>query len=77
MVGADEVVVLSVDDAVAVEVEHGAGGAGGGAEARADAGEVGPAAALGTLVVLASVGVCLVYALATRLLIAKSQAWRA
>jgi len=29
------------------------------------------------LVVLASVGVCLVYALATRLLIAKSQAWRA
>lgn len=42
-----------------------------------EAGDVGPAAALGTLVVLASVGVCLVYALATRLLIAKSQAWRA
>jgi iron(III) transport system permease protein len=42
-----------------------------------EAGDIGPAAALGTLVVLASVGVCLVYALATRLLIAKSQAWRA
>src|SRR5688572_10008720 len=41
-----------------------------------EAGDVGPAAALGTLVVLASIGVCLVYALATRLLIAKSQAWR-
>jgi len=41
-----------------------------------EAGDVGPAAALGTLVVLASVGVCLVYALATRVLLAKSQAWR-
>ena len=41
-----------------------------------EAGDVGPAAALGTLVVLASVAVCLVYALATRVLIAKSQAWR-
>ena len=41
-----------------------------------EAGDVGPAAALGTLVVLASVVVCLVYALATRLLIARSQAWR-
>jgi len=41
-----------------------------------EAGDVGPAAALGTLVVLASIGVCLVYALLTRVLIAKSQAWR-
>jgi len=41
-----------------------------------EAGDIGPAAALGTLVVLASIGVCLVYALATRVLIAKSQAWR-
>ena len=41
-----------------------------------EAGDVGPAAALGTLVVLASVVVCLVYALATRLLLARSQAWR-
>jgi len=41
-----------------------------------EAGDVGPAAALGTLVVLASVGVCLLYALATRVLLAKSQAWR-
>jgi len=42
-----------------------------------EAGDIGPAAALGTLVVLASIAVCLVYALVTRLLIAKSQAWRA
>jgi iron(III) transport system permease protein len=41
-----------------------------------EAGDVGPACALGTLVVLASVGVCLLYALATRVLLAKSQAWR-
>jgi iron(III) transport system permease protein len=41
-----------------------------------EAGDIGPAAALGTLVVLASVGVCLLYSLATRLLIARSQAWR-
>ena len=41
-----------------------------------EAGDIGPAAALGTLVVLASVGVCLLYALATRVLLAKSQAWR-
>jgi iron(III) transport system permease protein len=42
-----------------------------------EAGDIGPAAALGTLVVLASIGVCLLYALATRVLIARSQAWRA
>jgi iron(III) transport system permease protein len=41
-----------------------------------EAGDVGPAAALGTLVVLASIVVCLVYALATRLLLTRSQAWR-
>jgi iron(III) transport system permease protein len=41
-----------------------------------EAGDIGPAAALGTLVVLASVGVCLLYSLATRLLVARSQAWR-
>ncbi len=41
-----------------------------------EAGDIGPASALGTLVVLASVGVCLLYALATRVLLAKSQAWR-
>jgi iron(III) transport system permease protein len=41
-----------------------------------EAGDIGPAAALGTLVVLASVGVCLLYSLATRVLITRSQAWR-
>jgi iron(III) transport system permease protein len=41
-----------------------------------EAGDIGPAAALGTLTVAASVAVCLVYALATRVLIARSQAWR-
>jgi iron(III) transport system permease protein len=41
-----------------------------------EAGDIGPAAALGTMVVLASVGVCLAYSLATRVLVARSQAWR-
>jgi iron(III) transport system permease protein len=41
-----------------------------------EAGDVGPASALGTLTVVASAGVCVVYALATRVLLAKSQAWR-
>ena len=41
-----------------------------------EAGDIGPAAALGTLVVLASIGVCLLYSLATRVLVARSQAWR-
>jgi iron(III) transport system permease protein len=41
-----------------------------------EAGDVGPATALGTLTVLASMAVCLAYALATRVLLARSQAWR-
>jgi iron(III) transport system permease protein len=41
-----------------------------------EAGDVGPAAALGTLTVLASVLVCVLYALATNVLLARSQAWR-
>jgi iron(III) transport system permease protein len=41
-----------------------------------EAGDIGPAAALGTLTVAASVAVCLIYALATRVLVARSQAWR-
>jgi iron(III) transport system permease protein len=41
-----------------------------------EAGDIGPAAALGTLTVLASGTVCLLYALVTGVLLAKSQAWR-
>jgi iron(III) transport system permease protein len=41
-----------------------------------EAGDVGPAAALASLTVLTSIAVCLLYALATRLLIRKTQAWR-
>jgi iron(III) transport system permease protein len=41
-----------------------------------EAGDVGPAAALASLTVLASAAVCLAYALATRMLIRKTQAWR-
>ena len=41
-----------------------------------EAGEIGPAAALASLTVLASAIVCLLYALATRVLIRKTQAWR-
>jgi iron(III) transport system permease protein len=41
-----------------------------------EAGDIGPAAALGTLLVLASIAVCLLYAFATRVLLARSQAWR-
>ncbi|MBC5768161.1 putative 2-aminoethylphosphonate ABC transporter permease subunit [Ramlibacter albus] len=41
-----------------------------------EAGEIGPAAALASLTVLTSVAVCLVYALATRVLLRKTQAWR-
>ena len=41
-----------------------------------EAGEIGPAAALASLVVLTSVAVCILYALATRVLLAKTQAWR-
>jgi iron(III) transport system permease protein len=40
------------------------------------AGEIGPAAALASLIVLTSIAVCLVYALATRVLLLKTQAWR-
>ena len=41
-----------------------------------EAGDVGPAAALATLTVLTSVAVCLLYALATRVLLRRTQAWR-
>lgn len=41
-----------------------------------EAGEVGPAAALASLTVLTSVAVCLAYALATRVLLRRTQAWR-
>jgi iron(III) transport system permease protein len=41
-----------------------------------EAGDVGPAAALGTLTVLASVLVCVLYALVTNVLLTRSQAWR-
>jgi iron(III) transport system permease protein len=40
------------------------------------AGEIGPAAALASLIVLTSIAVCLVYAVATRVLLLKTQAWR-
>lgn len=41
-----------------------------------EAGDVGPAAALASLTVLTSVTVCLLYALATRVLLLHTQAWR-
>jgi iron(III) transport system permease protein len=41
-----------------------------------ETGDVGPAAALASLTVLTSVAVCLLYALATRVLLARTQAWR-
>src|SRR5258708_26637156 len=41
-----------------------------------DAGEIGPAAAMATLVVFASTSVCLLYAVVTRFLLARTQAWR-
>ena len=41
-----------------------------------EAGEIGPAAALASLTVLTSVAVCLLYALATRVLLRKTQGWR-
>lgn len=41
-----------------------------------EAGDIGPAAALASLTVLTSVVVCLLYALATRVLLRKTQAWR-
>lgn len=41
-----------------------------------EAGEIGPAAALASMIVLTSIVVCLLYALATRVLLARTQAWR-
>jgi iron(III) transport system permease protein len=41
-----------------------------------ETGDVGPSAALASLTVLTSVAVCLLYALATRVLLARTQAWR-
>jgi iron(III) transport system permease protein len=41
-----------------------------------EAGDVGPAAALASLTVLTSVAVCLLYGLATRVLLRRTQAWR-
>ncbi|HYN13381.1 MAG TPA: putative 2-aminoethylphosphonate ABC transporter permease subunit, partial [Burkholderiales bacterium] len=41
-----------------------------------EAGEIGPASALASVTVFASVLVCLVYTLATRVLVVKTQAWR-
>ena len=41
-----------------------------------DAGEIGPAAAMATLIVAASTTICLLYALVTRLLLTRTQAWR-
>jgi len=41
-----------------------------------EAGEIGPAAAMSTLIVATSALICLVYAAVTRLLLARTQAWR-
>ena len=41
-----------------------------------DAGEIGPAAAMATLIVLASTTMCLLYAIVTRFLLMRTQAWR-
>ena len=41
-----------------------------------EAGYIGPAAALASLIVLTSTAVCIAYALVTRLLLARTQAWR-
>ncbi len=40
------------------------------------AGDIGPAAALASLIVLTSVAVSLIYSFATRVLLARTQAWR-
>jgi iron(III) transport system permease protein len=42
-----------------------------------EAGEIGPAAAMATLIVATSTLVCVVYALLTRVLLRRTQAWRA
>jgi iron(III) transport system permease protein len=41
-----------------------------------EAGEIGPAAAMATLIVAASATVCILYALVTRVLLTRTQAWR-
>jgi iron(III) transport system permease protein len=41
-----------------------------------DAGDIGPASALASLIVVTSVAVCIVYALLTRVLLSRTQAWR-
>ena len=41
-----------------------------------EAGEIGPAAAMATLIVASSTIVCLLYALVTRVLLTRTQAWR-
>lgn len=41
-----------------------------------DAGDIGPAAALASLIVVTSTLVCIVYALLTRVLLSRTQAWR-
>jgi len=41
-----------------------------------DAGDIGPAAALASLIVVTSTVVCIAYALLTRVLLARTQAWR-
>ena len=41
-----------------------------------DAGEIGPAAAMATLIVAASTTMCILYALITRFLLTRTQAWR-
>ena len=42
-----------------------------------EAGEIGPAAAMATLIVASSTTMCLVYAVVTRVLLSRTQAWRA
>jgi iron(III) transport system permease protein len=41
-----------------------------------EAGEIGPAAAMATLIVVASTAICVVYALLTRFIVTRTQAWR-
>lgn len=41
-----------------------------------DAGEIGPAAAMATLIVAASTAICVLYAIVTRFLLTRTQAWR-
>ncbi|HET7836837.1 MAG TPA: putative 2-aminoethylphosphonate ABC transporter permease subunit, partial [Variovorax sp.] len=41
-----------------------------------DAGDIGPAAALASLIVVTSIVVCIAYSLLTRVLLVRTQAWR-